>query len=275
VVEAPRPVRRALSDPVVNSRRVFLGISAIVFAASAAMTIVGCASMSAMGAMQMPGGWAMSMMWMRMPGQTWLGAAASFVGMWVVMMVAMMLPSLTPLLWRYREAMAKAGGAHVGWLTALVGVGYFVVWAVFGVIVFPLGVALAATVMREPAAARAVPIVVGAAVLIAGVLQHTEWKARHLAFCREAPDRCLTFSVDGGTAWRHGVRLGVHCSHSCVGLTAVVLGLGVMDLRVMAVVAAAITAEHLAPAGVRVARAIGAVGVGAGVFLIARAAGLG
>jgi hypothetical protein len=48
-----------------------------------------------------------------------------------------------------------------------------------------------------------------------------------------------------------------------------------MDLRVMAVVAAAITAEHLAPAGMRVARAIGAVGVGAGLIMIAAAAGLG
>jgi hypothetical protein len=47
-----------------------------------------------------------------------------------------------------------------------------------------------------------------------------------------------------------------------------------MDLRVMAVVAAAIIVERLAPAGERVARAIGVV-VGAGLFLIARAAGLG
>jgi hypothetical protein len=47
-----------------------------------------------------------------------------------------------------------------------------------------------------------------------------------------------------------------------------------MDLRAMAVVAAAITVERLAPAAARVARAIGAVVVGAGVLLIARAAGL-
>ena len=73
-----------------DSRRAFLGVSTIVFAASAAMTIVWCASMSAMGEMQMPGGWTMSMMWMRTPGQTWLGAAASFVGRWVVMLVTMM-----------------------------------------------------------------------------------------------------------------------------------------------------------------------------------------
>jgi uncharacterized protein (DUF433 family) len=53
------------------------------------------------------------------------------------------------------------------------------------------------------------------------------------------------------------------------------LAKGVMDLRAMAVVAAAITVERLAPAGERVAHAIGAVVVGAGLFLIARATGLG
>jgi predicted metal-binding membrane protein len=48
-----------------------------------------------------------------------------------------------------------------------------------------------------------------------------------------------------------------------------------MDLRAMAVVAAAITIERLVPAGERVARATGGVVVGAGLFLIARTAGLG
>ena len=56
---------------------------------------------------------------------------------------------------------------------------------------------------------------------------------------------------------------------------AVLLVIGVMDLRVMAVVAAAITVERLGPDGDRVARSIGAVVVGAGLFLIVRAAGLG
>lgn len=64
-----------------TSHRSFVGVSALLFAASAALTIVWCASMSAMrGMMPMPGGWTMSMAWMRMPGQTWPGAAASFLG---------------------------------------------------------------------------------------------------------------------------------------------------------------------------------------------------
>src|SRR5467141_1490021 len=187
---------------------------------------------------------------MSMPGSTWLGAAASFLAMWVVMMVAMMLPSLVPTLWRYRQA-------GLGPLTALVAVGYFVVWTVFGMAAFPLGVALAAVEMEQPALARAVPIAVGVVVLIAGSLQLTAWKARHLAWCRDAPGRGRTLPADTGTAWQHGLRLGLHCSHCCVGLMAILLAMRVMDLRAMAVVAAAIAVERFA--GERVARAIGAV----------------
>src|ERR1700729_2602719 len=103
------------------SQRAFIGVSALLFAASAAVTIVACASMSAMGEMTMPGGWTMSMAWMRMPGETWVGTAASFVGMWVAMMVAMMLPSLLPMLWRYRLSIGEAGESCLGRLTAQVG----------------------------------------------------------------------------------------------------------------------------------------------------------
>jgi predicted metal-binding membrane protein len=136
------------------SQQAFLGVSALLFAASVAVTIVWCASMSAMGEMPMPGGSTMSMVWMRMPGQTWPDAAASCLGMWVVMMVATMPPSLVPMLWRYRQAVGGPGETRLGRLTALVGVGYFFVWTLFGMAVFPLGVALAAVEMQQPALAQ-------------------------------------------------------------------------------------------------------------------------
>jgi predicted metal-binding membrane protein len=257
------------------SEQAFFGISALLLAASTAVTFVWCTSMSAMGEMPMPGGWTMSMAWMRMPGQTWPGAAAAFLGMWVVMMVAMMLPSVVPMLWRYRRAVTRTAETRLGRLTLLVGVGYFVVWTVAGMAAFPLGVALTAVAMREPALARAVPIAVGVVVLVAGALQFTAWKAHHLACCREAPGRGRTLPANAGTAWRHGLRLGLQCGRCCANLMAILLVIGVMDLRAMAVVTAAMTVERLAPASERVARAIGAVVVGTGVVLIARAAGLG
>ncbi|MDB4969788.1 MAG: Membrane protein [Myxococcales bacterium] len=257
------------------SHQAFFGVSVLLFAASAAATIAWCASMSAMGEMPMPGGWQMSMAWMRLSGQSWPDAAASFLGMWIVMMVAMKLPSLVPMLWRYRRAMGRTGETRLGRLTVLVGVGYFFVWTAIGTAAFPLGVALAMIEMQQPALARAVPIAVGVVVLVAGYLQLTAWKARQLACYREAPERGRALPADARTAWRHGLRLGLHCSRSCAGLMAILLVVGVMDLRAMAIVSAAITVERLAPAGERVARALGAVGVGTGLFLIARAAGAG
>jgi predicted metal-binding membrane protein len=191
------------------------------------------------------------------------------------MMVAMMLPSLVPMLRRYRKAVVRSREMRLGWLTARVALGYFLVWSVFGIAAFPLGVALAAIEMRQPALARAVPIAVGMVVLMAGFFQFTRWKAHHLGCCREAPGRGCSLSADAVTAWRHGLRLGLHCSYCCAGLMAVLLVVGVLNLRAMAVLATVITVERLAPAGVRVARVIGAFVAGAGLLLIARAARLG
>ena len=239
----------------------FFGVSALLFAVSAALTTLWCTSMPAMA-------------WMRMPGQTWPGAAASFAGMWIVMMVAMMLPSITPTLWRYREAVARRGETRPDRLIALVAAGYFLVWTGCGLAVFPVGVALAALEMQHPALAGAGPIAVGVVVLLAGALQFTSWKVHHLACCREAPGRGHALPADAGMAWRCGLRLGLHCACGCAGMTAILLVIGVMDVRAMAAVTAAITAERLAPAGDRAARATGAVAIGAGLFLIARASGL-
>ena len=111
--------------------------------------------------MPMPGGWTMSMAWMRMPGQSWPAAAATFAGMWIAMMAPMMLPSLMPMLRRYRRNIGAIGRVRCGALTAIVTASYFAVWAVCGLAVFPIATA--------------------AVVLAAGALQLTAWKARQLA----------------------------------------------------------------------------------------------
>lgn len=249
------------------SERAFYSVSALLFATSVTATILWCASMSAMGAMDMPGGWTLSMAWMRMPGQTWSDAAASFVGMWMVMMVAMMLPSLVPMLSRYRRAVGRLGEARLGRLTMWVGAGYFFVWTLLGLVAFPVGVMLARVEMQVPALARVVPVAIGAIVIAAGALQFTTWKARQLACCRHSPVCASSLREDARTAWRHGVQLGIHCTHCCAGLTMILLVVGVMDLRAMAAVAGAITLERLAPAGQHVARVIGVVLMGLGSWM--------
>ena len=241
-----------MSRPGVHSG--LLGVSAVVFVASAITTILWCASMARMPGMEMPGGWTMSMAWMRMPGQSWLGAAATFIGMWSVMMVAMMLPAILPVLVRLRAASA-----------ALTAAGYFSVWTLAGMTIYPLGLGLAFAEMRFPAIARAVPLAMGLVVILAGLLQFTAWKQQKLACCRLAPARV---AVATANAWHHGIRLGLHCVACCAGPTAILLVIGVMDLRAMLLVSLAIFLERHGPQSQHIARVIGVIAVISGLWLV-------
>jgi predicted metal-binding membrane protein len=248
----------------------FLATCTVLFIASAGGTAYWCGSMDG-DDMPMPGGWSMSMAWMKMPGQTWLGAAISFIGMWILMMAAMMLPALAPMLLNYRRSIRELDESRLGRLTALAGAGYFFVWAVVGITVYPLGVGLAAAEMRWSALARCVPIATGVVLLIVGCVQFTTWKARQLRCCCDAPCCGQSLSPDARGAWRHGLRLGLHCSQCCAGFMLVLLMAGVMDLAAMALVTVAIAFERLAPWPERAARIAGIVVAAAGVFVIAQA----
>jgi predicted metal-binding membrane protein len=226
----------------------FVGVAAVLFVISATVTLVWCASLASMPGMRMPGGWTMSMTWVRMPGQTWPGAAVSFLAMWLVMMIAMMLPSLLPMLWRYRQGVIGTGAPHPDRLTAIAGAGYFAVWTACGAVAFALGIGLAAIAMQQPALSRAIPAAAGVAVLIAGAFQFTSRKAHHLACCRETRLHRGTLHGEPGSAWRHGLALGLDCARCCANLMAILFVGGVMEPGTMAVVTAAITAERLAPA---------------------------
>ncbi|MEP6483161.1 MAG: DUF2182 domain-containing protein [Rudaea sp.] len=254
-----------------TSQRNVLIAAALLFAASAALTITWCDSMSAMHDMPMPGGWTMSMMWMRMPGQSAPDSAAIFIGMWLAMTVAMMLPSLLPMLWRYRSRVGAVDGARLDALTAIVAVGYFFVWTAFGAMAYVIGSTLSEWAMHSSIVSRCVPVGTGIVIIIAGALQFSRWKMHHLACCRGMTRCCETYRADAQTAWSHGLRLGAHCVHCCFGLTAVLIVIGVMNLYAMALVTIAISAERIAKHGERVARWIGVVLVVAGLCLTLRA----
>jgi len=253
----------------VGRERLFVGAGALLFLVSAGATIYLRGSMA--GAMAMPGGLAVTTPWARMPAQSWISAAASFIGMWVVMMAAMMLPSLLPVLTGYRRAVLGLGEPGPGVVTALAGAGYFLVWGVCGAVAYPLGAALAAGESQWPAVARSAPVATGVVLLLAGWFQMTRWKARHLECCRSAPSCGPAPTARVWNAWRYGLRLGFHCTLCCAGLMVSLLVTGVMDLAVMAVVACAITIERLAPWPNLAARAGGTVLLGAGALAVARA----
>lgn len=246
--------------PGLAHERAFLLTGAFLFAASVAGTVYLCGYMSA--GMPMPGGWNMSMAWMRAPGQTWFGAASWFMGMWMVMMTAMMLPSLVSMLMGHRRP------ESIRLPRAFVIAGYFFVWAVFGAIAYPIGVAFAAAEMRWSGLARLVPIATGVVLLLSGCVQLSRWKVRHLEHCRSLPG---SQPSDVWGAWRRGMHLGVQCSLCCLAFMIILLVGGVMNLGLMAILTAAITVERLPAGRGRTSVISGFIIIASAVFVIVRA----
>jgi predicted metal-binding membrane protein len=225
---------------------------------------------SAAGGMPMGGGSSIGAPGMQLPGRAWLASAGGFTGMWVVMMVAMMMPALVPMLSSYRRLVGGGAAGRLGALTTVVGTGYFAVWAVIGTAACLAGLLVAAAATRWSLVARSTPLVVAGILLFAGGLQLSPWKARQLARCR-APACGRVVGRGARGAWWHGLRVGGDCALCCAGFMLSLLVAGVMDLRIMLAVAAAITIERLAPWPTGVARACGVVVAGAGLFAVARA----
>jgi len=199
---------------------------------------------------------------MGMPAATWYAAAAEFMGMWLAMMVPMMMPSLVPTLWRYHGSVPAPSTLARHGLTALVILGYFTVWALLGAGVHAAAAALTALESHWQWPSLE-PALTWAGLLLAGGVQHSFWKARQLARCRDT-SACIP-GPTARRAYRHGLELGVRCALSCGNLMLALLAIGMMDPLAMTAVGLAVTAERLAPAprlAARVARlALAAVGV--------------
>ncbi len=210
--------------------------------------------------------------WTPMPGQGRFGAAGMFLAMWVVMMAAMMMPTLTPTLATYRRLASAAGQRPPGGLTVVAGTGYFAVWAAIGAGVFAAGTTVWWAHVRWPAIGRLAPLAAALVLLGAGCLQLTRWKGRQLARCR-ATSGSPAPGARGALAY--GLEAGVSCARCCVGLMVILVVAGVMDLWIMAAVAAVITAERLGPWPAAAARAGGAVAILGGGVALVRAIGIG
>ena len=234
----------------------FILVCALAFAASVVATIYFCRSMS--GGMAMPGGWTMSMMWMRMPGQSWPISAAMFLLMWFAMMVAMMLPSALPTFLKTQRPWDSLCSMASG---------YFAIWLAFGVGIYALGVALALVEMHSGLISNAGPVLMGASLIGAGVFQFTRWKEMHLLRCR-SPFGCATSSPQNETSFRLGCKQGVACCVCCASPMAILLALGMMNPFVMIVVTVFIAAEKLLPRPEIVARILGVAAIVLGTMAL-------
>ena len=184
------------------------------------------------------------------PGTMGLGAAA-FLGLWAVMMAAMMLPALAPLGALYAGE-GPGRGARAGGLAA----GYVLTWALFGGLALAVSVAAGDLADRNESAAAWI----GAALLVgAGAYQLSPLKDRCLAVCRSPLHVLMRTGAYRGPL-RHvraGLYHGAYCVGCCWSLMIALIALGVMDLRWMVAFAVVITLEKVWRYGKHVAVAAG------------------
>jgi predicted metal-binding membrane protein len=177
------------------------------------------------------------------------GALDFYLGTWIVMMAAMMLPAVTPAALSYAD-LGDAPRRRFGdaWSSGLFVAGYLAVWALAGLAAFAVleaGRSLDGGVLGWHHAGRWV----AASVLLAAALyQLTPAKRVCLARCRDFRALRLARREDGGGGGlASGIRHGVWCIGCCWVLMAGLFALGAMSLAWMAAIAALIAAERLLP----------------------------
>jgi predicted metal-binding membrane protein len=176
---------------------------------------------------------------------TALGTLGWFLAVWVVMMAAMMFPSVAPTVALYAR-MTRARSP----LSPLVFVaGYLLTWAAAGALAYTVG-ALAARLPGEPLAwDRAGRLVAGVTLLVAAAYELTPLKDVCLSRCRSPLGTLLGGWRDGPRgALRMGARNGAWCVGCCWALMASLFALGVMSLAWSALVAGLIAVEKTLPA---------------------------
>ena len=205
------------------------------------------------------------------PG-TDLGGLGWFLGIWVTMMAAMMLPSVSPTVLLFarvsREQARRGQGMLVpAWLFLA---GYLAVWTAAGLAAYGIYRAFVSAGTDWLTWDRAGPYVAGAALLAAGLYQLTPLKDVCLRHCR-SPLHFLLHGWRPGRigAVRMGMEHGAYCLGCCWGLMLALFALGVMSLFWMAVVGAVILVEKLAPRGQQLSRLVAVSLLALGVWVTA------
>jgi predicted metal-binding membrane protein len=203
------------------------------------------------------------------PG-TDLGGLGWFIGVWVTMMAAMMLPSAAPMVSVVRDASARrpGRGPRPAIVTAVFVAGYLAAWTAYGLAAYGIFRALSGAHPGFLAWDRQGPLVAGIAVAAAGVYQLTPLKRACLRHCRTPLHFVMHRWREGGAgAFAMGLEHGAWCLGCCVGLMLVLFAVGVMSLVWMTIVAAVIFAEKVLPAGARLPGPVAVCLVGLGVWI--------
>jgi predicted metal-binding membrane protein len=205
------------------------------------------------------------------PG-TDLGGLGWYVGVWVTMMAAMMLPSVAPMVLSFaRVSRHRAERGRAAFVpTWMFVAGYLLAWTGYGLVAYGVFRAITGIDSGFLAWDEAGPWVAGGAIALAGLYQLTPLKEVCLRHCRTPLHFLLHGWKEGRLgAIQMGLGHGAYCIGCCWGLMIVLFALGVMSLTWMAVVAAIIFAEKVLPFGFRLSRVFAVAFLALGIWIAA------
>jgi predicted metal-binding membrane protein len=203
------------------------------------------------------------------PG-TDLGGLGWYVGIWVTMTAAMMLPSVAPMVLIFARVSQERHRRALFVPTCVFLAGYLATWVAYGLVaygVFRLVTSLDAGFLAWDEGG---PYVAGGAIAAAGLYQLTPLKNLCLRHCRGPMHFILHGWREGRTgALRMGAEHGLYCVGCCWGLMVILFVLGVMSLFWMAAVAAIIFAEKVLPYGLCLSRVFALAFIAFGIWIAA------
>ncbi|TML68180.1 MAG: DUF2182 domain-containing protein [Actinobacteria bacterium] len=204
------------------------------------------------------------------PG-TDLGGLGWYLGIWVTMMAAMMLPSVAPMVLLFDRVTSERARRELPYVpTWIFALAYLAVWTAYGLVAY--GVYRGGRALDPGFLAwdRGGPYVVGTLIAMAGLYELTPLKSVCLRHCRSPLHFVVAGWRDGvGGALRMGVEHGVYCVGCCWGLMVILFALGVMSLVWMVGVAVLIFAQKVTPNGERLSRVLAVAFVAAGIWIAA------
>lgn len=240
----PQGVADSLPRPIATS---IVAVLLVCAATAWLLTAQQAASMAGMGGMAMLG-------------------AGLFLVTWVVMMVAMMFPSIAPMVLAHAGIVRSRGEGPTP--TVAFVIGFLAVWSAVGLV--PLGVfQLLGSSLAGPISSW-LPRLGGAVVVGAGIYQFTPLKSVCLSTCRSPLAFILTHDFGGGSpsAARAGVSHGLYCLGCCWAIMAVLAVVGLMNVVWMAVFAVVFFLEKNWRHGVMLSRVSGVACVVLGLAVI-------
>lgn len=245
----------------------------VVLAGLAAVTLVAWAylvhlvwEMRAMGTMAMAAE-------MVMPQSQSRGAVELLLlfVMWTVMMVAMMVPAVTPLVLMFARVNRQKGGGRVVGPAAILLLGYLLVWAGFSGLATLAQWKLHSAAILSPTIVSSSAILGGLVLVAAGLFQLSALKRACLVRCRSPLSFLMLEWRDGrwGTLVM-GLKHGAYCVGCCWLLMALLFVAGVMNLLWVAAIAVLVFVERVAPKGETLGRIAGAALIVAGIALVVK-----